>query len=136
VAYPAVAAVPLAQLLDELVDRVAVAAHAVVLSPDGLLLAASREVDHKLAEQISSVVAGLQALAIAAGQHSGSGPVRQVIVQMWRAFLFVTATRGNAILAVLFPGNTDVGTVAYEVAFFAGQAHRHLPVSLEPASAR
>jgi predicted regulator of Ras-like GTPase activity (Roadblock/LC7/MglB family) len=122
-----------AQLLDDLVDRVAAAEHAVALSPDGLLLAASRQVDSELADQISSVVAGLQALALAASRHCETGSVRQIIVQMAKAFLFIAATPGGAVIAVRFLGDAEVSGIAYEVALFAGKADRHLPTFPEPA---
>lgn len=130
----------LTQLLDDLVDRVGEAEHAVALSPDGLMLATSRDVDPELAEQLSSVVAGLQALALAASRLSaasagGTTPatVRQIIVQMHRAFLFITATPGGAVLAVRFTGDADVDGIAYEVALFAGRADLHLPTFPVPA---
>jgi len=122
-----------AQLLDEFVDRVSAAEHAVALSADGMLLGVSGRVDRELAGQISSVVAGLQALAMAAARQAGPGGVRQVIVQMHRAFLFVTATRGGAILAVWFAGDAEVDAMAYEVALAAGRADLHLPTSPVPA---
>ncbi|MEE6257243.1 roadblock/LC7 domain-containing protein [Plantactinospora sonchi] len=123
----------LVEILDEFVDRVSAAEHAVALSPDGLLLAVSRGVDGELAEQLSSVVAGLQALSLAAARYAGPGGVRQVIVQMHEAFLFVTATRGGAILAVRFAGDTEVDAMAYEVAVAACQANLHLPTFPVPA---
>lgn len=125
-----------AQLLDDLVDRVAAAEHAVALSPDGLLLAASRQVDSELADQISSVVAGLQALALAASRHCQTGAVRQIIVQMAEAFLFIAATPGGAVITVRFVGDADVNDIAYQVALFAGKADRHLPTFPEPAQPR
>ncbi|MEQ4306021.1 roadblock/LC7 domain-containing protein [Plantactinospora sp. B6F1] len=123
----------LVRILDEFVDRVSAAEHAVALSPDGLLLGVSRGVGGELADQLSSVVAGLQALAQAASRYSGPGGVRQVIVQMHRAFLFVAATRGGAILAVRFAGDADVDEMAYEVALAAGRADTHLPTFPVPA---
>jgi predicted regulator of Ras-like GTPase activity (Roadblock/LC7/MglB family) len=119
--------------LDDLVDRVAEAELAVVLSPDGLPLAASRGVTEELAEQVSSVAAGLQALGLAVSRQSATGTVRQIIIQMWQAFLFIATTRGGAILTVRFAAGAEVADIAYEVALFAGQADRHLPVYLEPA---
>lgn len=123
----------LVRILDEFVDRVSAAEHAIALSPDGLLLGVSRAVDAELAEQLSGVVAGLQALAVAAAQYAGPGGVRQIIVQMHHAFLFVTATRGGAILAVRFSGDTEVDVMAYEVALAAGRADLHLPRFPVPA---
>jgi predicted regulator of Ras-like GTPase activity (Roadblock/LC7/MglB family) len=140
VVHPVVTTEKLTQLLDDLVDRVPEAEHAVALSPDGLMLATSREVDPELAEQLASVIAGLQALALAASRHSaegtgtpGPGTVRQIIIQMHRAFLFITATPGGAVIAVRFTGEADVAGIAYEVALFAGRADRHLPTFPVPA---
>nr|MDT0660215.1 roadblock/LC7 domain-containing protein [Micromonospora sp. DSM 115978] len=138
--HPVVTTEKLTQLLDDLVDRVPEAEHAVALSPDGLMLATSREVNLELAEQLASVIAGLQALAMAASRHSanasgapGPGSVRQIIIQMHHAFLFITATPGGAVIAVRFTGDADVAGIAYEVALFAGRADRHLPTFPVPA---
>ncbi|SDZ41672.1 Predicted regulator of Ras-like GTPase activity, Roadblock/LC7/MglB family [Micromonospora pattaloongensis] len=132
-ALPTVTTGNLAQLLDQLVARVPEAEHAVALSPDGLLLAATTGVDEELAEQLSSVVAGLRALAVAAGEHSGSGGVRQIIVEMGNGFLFIAATSGGAILAVLFAADSEVASIAYEVALFAGRLDLHLPPFGDPS---
>jgi predicted regulator of Ras-like GTPase activity (Roadblock/LC7/MglB family) len=122
--------------LDRLVDRVRGAEFAVVLSPDGLLLGGSRQVERKLAAQISSVVAGLLALGLAATRTCDAGGLRQVVVQMSRAFLFIATIQNGTILTVRIAGDdTEVGDMAYEVALFVGQAERHLPIRLEPARA-
>lgn len=133
-AHPAVMTNDLAALLDDVIDRIAVAENAVAMSPDGLLLAASRGTSERTAEQISTVVAGLYALAVATGKFTTSGNVRQVTVEMRRSFLFVTAARGGAILAVIFGAGADVGEIAYEMALFAGRADRHLPAFTPIAS--
>ncbi|MEU5722882.1 roadblock/LC7 domain-containing protein [Micromonospora sp. NPDC047738] len=119
--------------LDGLVDRVPGAEFAVVLSPDGLLLARSRAVSDEVAEQLSSVVSGLYALGQAVTRVCATGTLRQVVMQMSRAFVFIATTRGGAILTVRMGGDADVGDMAYEVALFAAQAERDLPVYLEPA---
>ncbi|GAB2964672.1 hypothetical protein GCM10027280_61950 [Micromonospora polyrhachis] len=124
----------LTELLDDFVNRVPEVRQALALSPDGLRLAASREVDDELAEQMSSLAAGLQALALAAGREHGAKSVQQIVVQMVEAYLFVAATRGGAIFVVLFTADAEIGDLAYEVAVFAGQADRHLPTYLAPAS--
>ncbi|MFU8853957.1 roadblock/LC7 domain-containing protein [Micromonospora sp. SL1-18] len=119
--------------LDGLVDRVPGAECAVVLSPDGLLLGRSENVANQLAEQISAVVSGLYALGQSATRACTAGALRQIVVQMSRAFVFVATTRGGAILAVGIGNNADVGDMAYEVALFAAQAERDLPAYLAPA---
>ncbi|MFV2018116.1 roadblock/LC7 domain-containing protein [Micromonospora sp. LOL_023] len=131
-AYPVVTTGDVSRLLDDLVERVPQAQQAVALSPDGMLLAWSRGVDHDLGEQLSGVVAGLRALAVAVGQHADTGRVRQIVVQMGAAFLFIAATPGGAIIAALFDAESDIDSVAYEVALFAGRADRHLPAFPAP----
>ncbi|MFD0741896.1 roadblock/LC7 domain-containing protein [Phytohabitans flavus] len=126
-AHPAVISSDLAWLLDDVADRVPGAEHAVAISPDGLLLAASRHAGPIAADQLSTVAAGLYALAVAAGRHTDSGGVRQVTIEMREKFLFVTATAGGAILAVVFESDADVDVIAYEMALFAGRADHHLP---------
>ncbi|MFY1631796.1 roadblock/LC7 domain-containing protein [Solwaraspora sp. WMMB335] len=131
-AYPVVTTGDVSRLLDDLVERVPEAQQAVALSPDGLLLAHSKGVELEQAEQLSGVVAGLRALAVAAGQHAGTGRVRQIVIQMGTAFLFIAATPGGAIIAAVFDAGSDMDAVAYEVALFAGRADRHLPAFPEP----
>ncbi|MEV6692074.1 roadblock/LC7 domain-containing protein [Micromonospora sp. NPDC051196] len=125
----------LGRALDSLVDRVPGAQFAVVLSPDGIMLGASRGIDGELAEQLSSMVCGLQALGMAAAQVCGDGELHQVVVHMSRAFLFHATTGNGAILTVGIDGEAEVGDMAYEVAMFVAQAGDHLPVYLEPAVA-
>ncbi|MFC3504197.1 roadblock/LC7 domain-containing protein [Micromonospora krabiensis] len=133
--HSAVTADGLTDALNDLVDRVHGAEFAVVLSPDGLLLGASRDVDDELGDQLASLVAGLESLGLAAARVCVGGALRQVVVQMAKAFLFVATTRNGAILTVRISGDAEVGDMAYEVALFVGQAERHLPVYLEPATA-
>ncbi|MFI5925773.1 roadblock/LC7 domain-containing protein [Micromonospora sp. NPDC051543] len=122
--------------LDRLVDRVRGAEFAVVLSPDGLPLGGSQQVEAKLAEQISGIVAGLLALGLAATRTCDAGGLRQIVVQMSRAFLFVATISNGTILTVRISGDeVEVGDMAYEVALFVGQAERHLPIRLETAAA-
>ena len=103
-------------LLDDLVARVPAARQAVVLSVDGLLTGKSRGLDRTDADHLAAVAAGFAGLARTAGRHFRGGPVRQTIVEMESAFLFVTAAANGACLAVLSDADTDIGLVAYEMA--------------------
>ncbi len=78
-------------LLDDLISRVAAVRQAVILSTDGLVVGASQGLSREDAEHLSAVAAGFQSLARGAGRHFGGGEVRQTIVEMESAFLFVTA---------------------------------------------
>ena len=113
-------------LLDDLVGRVSEAEHAVVLSADGLLMAASRGFNQEDAEHLSAVAAGIQSLAKGAGERFGGGPVRQTIVEMRSAFLLVTVAGHGACLAVLSSENADVGLIAYEMAMLVSKVGHHL----------
>jgi predicted regulator of Ras-like GTPase activity (Roadblock/LC7/MglB family) len=113
-------------LLDDLVERVAEVRQAVVLSADGLLIAASRGLSREDAEHLSAVAAGFQSLARGAGRHFGAGAVRQTIIEMDTVFLFVTAAGQGANLAVLGSEDSDVGLVAYEMAMLVTRVGQYL----------
>ncbi|GLY01338.1 dynein regulation protein LC7 [Actinoplanes sp. NBRC 101535] len=103
-------------LLDDLVERVPTAQQAVVLSADGLMLGASAAMDREDAEHLSAMAAGFQSLAKGASRHFRAGQVRQTVVEMEEAFLFVTAAGSGACLAVLASADADLGLIAYEMA--------------------
>jgi predicted regulator of Ras-like GTPase activity (Roadblock/LC7/MglB family) len=103
-------------LLDDFVERVPSAQQAVALSADGLLLGSSRGLSREDAEHMSAMAAGFQSLAKGASRHFNAGPVRQTVVEMESAYLFVTAAGHGACLAVLAGSDADIGLVAYEMA--------------------
>ncbi|BBH66409.1 dynein regulation protein LC7 [Actinoplanes sp. OR16] len=103
-------------LLDDLVERVPTAEQAVVLSADGLMLGASAAMSREDAEHLSAMAAGFQSLAKGASRHFRAGQVRQTVVEMEEAFLFVTAAGQGACLAVLASADADLGLIAYEMA--------------------
>ncbi|MGW4485685.1 roadblock/LC7 domain-containing protein [Amycolatopsis sp. NPDC004368] len=102
-------------LLDDLVKRVAGADRAVVLSSDGLLIGRSGNLSEEDAEHLSAVASAFQSLARGTGRHFGGGNVRQTMVEMDHAFLFVTAAGRGACLALLASVDADMGLVAYEM---------------------
>ncbi|NYE46566.1 putative regulator of Ras-like GTPase activity (Roadblock/LC7/MglB family) [Spinactinospora alkalitolerans] len=102
-------------LLDDLIDRVVGADRAIVLSADGLLIGRSRNLSTEDAEHLSAVASAFQSLARGTGRQFGGGAVRQTVVEMEYAYLFVTAAGEGACLAVLASEDADVGLVAYEM---------------------
>jgi predicted regulator of Ras-like GTPase activity (Roadblock/LC7/MglB family) len=102
-------------LLEDLVERAVGARHAVVLSADGLLIGKSRGLSKDDSDQLSAMASAFQSLARGAGRHFGGGAVRQTIVEMEHAFLFVTAAGRGACLAVIAEETADVGMIAYEM---------------------
>lgn len=116
----------LAWLLDDLIKRVPEAQHAIVLSADGLLMAASQEFEHEDAEHLAAVAAGIQSLAKGVGERFGGGAIRQTVVEMKSAYLLVTVAGQGACLAVLSTEEADIGLVAYEMAMLVTGLGHHL----------
>ncbi|HEY3685826.1 MAG TPA: roadblock/LC7 domain-containing protein [Streptosporangiaceae bacterium] len=120
-------------LLNSLVERVPDIGKAVVLSADGLLIGTSSGLARADAEHLAAVAASFSSLARGAGRQFGGGAVRQTIVEMDEAFLFVTAAGSGACLAVLARAHADVGQIAYEMALLVSRVGPHL--SAPPRSA-
>jgi predicted regulator of Ras-like GTPase activity (Roadblock/LC7/MglB family) len=100
-------------LLDDLLQQIAGADRAVVLSADGLLIGRSTNLTEEDGEHLSAVASAFQSLAKGTGRHFGGGQVRQTVVEMDHAFLFVTAAGYGACLALLTSEEADMGLVAY-----------------------
>lgn len=125
----------LAWLLDDLVDRVAHAQRGIVLSNDGLLIAASKELTQEEAEHLAAAAAGVQSLARGTGRYIGGGTVRQTVIELEKAYFFVTAAGQGACLAVQAAAEADVGLIAYEMARLVTSVGKFLstPMRTEPA---
>jgi predicted regulator of Ras-like GTPase activity (Roadblock/LC7/MglB family) len=119
-------------LLDDLVTRVTNIDKAVILSRDGLAIGASGGLSREDSEYLSAVAAGFQSLARGAGHHFGGGAVRQTVVEMDAAFLFVTAAGEGSCLAVLAAAEVDAGLVAYEMTILVKRVGEHLAVNPRP----
>ncbi|MFJ8077651.1 roadblock/LC7 domain-containing protein [Streptomyces sp. NPDC096176] len=113
-------------LLDELVDRVASIRKALVLSSDGLATGTSRELTREDSEHLAAVASGFHSLAKGVGRHFDAGQVRQTVVELDEAFLFVTAAGDGSCLAVLADSDSDVGQVAYEMTLMVKRVGAHL----------
>ncbi|MEZ0094763.1 roadblock/LC7 domain-containing protein [Streptacidiphilus sp. EB129] len=113
-------------LLDDLVRRVAEIRHAVVLSSDGLATGASSSLTREDAEHLAAVASGFHSLARGASRHFEGGAVRQTMIELEHAFLFVTAAGDGSCMAVLSEADADVGLVAYEMALLVKRVGEHL----------
>jgi predicted regulator of Ras-like GTPase activity (Roadblock/LC7/MglB family) len=113
-------------LLDDLVSRVASIQHALVLSGDGLARGTSRGLDREAGEHLAAVASGFHSLAKGVGRHFEVGSVRQTLVELDEAFLFVAAAGSGSCLAVLAGSDADVGQVAYEMTLLVKRVGEHL----------
>lgn len=121
-------------LLDDLIERVPSALQAVVLSADGLLMGSSRGLRREDAEHLSAMAAGFQSLAKGASRHFGTGPVRQTVVEMESAYLFITAAGRGACLAVLSAADADIGLIAYEMAMLVVRVGQNMTTPTRAAA--
>jgi predicted regulator of Ras-like GTPase activity (Roadblock/LC7/MglB family) len=122
-------------LLDDLVARVAEVNRAVILSRDGLAIGASSTLTREDSEYLCAAAAGFQSLARGTSQHFAGGAVRQTVVEMESAILFVMAAGEGSCLAVLATLGADLGQVAYEMALLVRRVGQHMGVSQRPTSA-
>ncbi|MEV7180375.1 roadblock/LC7 domain-containing protein [Kitasatospora sp. NPDC093679] len=122
-------------LLDDLVGRVATLRHAVILSSDGLATGVSGGLAREDAEHLAAVASGFHSLAKGAGRHFRVGGVRQTMVELDEAFLFITAAGDGSCLAVLSDAESDVGQIAYEMALLVKRVGEHLAAEPRTESA-
>jgi predicted regulator of Ras-like GTPase activity (Roadblock/LC7/MglB family) len=113
-------------LLDEMVAGVPAVHHAVVLSTDGLAVAASTGLSREDGEHLAAVASGFHSLAKGVGRHFEVGPVHQTMVEFDGGFLFVVAAGGGTCLAVFSGPDCDIGLVAYEMARLVRRVGEHL----------
>ncbi len=89
--------------------------HAICVSSDGLLMAASSTLDRAAADQLAAIVSGLTSLSDGAARVLELGGVNQIIVDMHNGFLFVSSIGGGSSLGVLADPSCDIGLIAYEM---------------------
>ncbi len=116
----------LSWLLDNLVNQVEHVQQALVLSRDGLVVAASRGLTPEDREHLSALAAGMQSLARGTGRQFHGGEVRQTIIEMESVFLFVIAAGQGTCLAVLTSAEANVGLIAYEMAMLVRRMGKYL----------
>ena len=116
----------LSWLLDNLVDQVAHVRQALILSRDGLVVASSQGLAREDSDHLSALAAGVQSLARGTGRHFQGGEVRQTIIEMEFAFLFIIAAGKGTCLAVLTSAEPKVGLIAYEMAMLVRRMGKYL----------
>ena len=108
-------------LVNSFVEKVTGVSEAVVVTSDGLPMAMSGGLDRDSADRFAAVASGLIGLAYGAAGRFGGGAVNEVIVEMEKAFLFVTGISDGSCLAVVAGADCDVGLVGYEMAVMVEQ---------------
>ena len=86
----------------------------------------SKDLTREDSEHLAAVASGFHSLAKGVGRHFEAGNVRQTVVELDDAFLFVTAAGDGSCLAVLSDADSDVGLVAYEMTLLVKRVGVHL----------
>ena len=113
-------------LLDELVRNVPKVRVALLLSNDGLAMAASSGTSREDGEHLAAVASALHSLAKGTSRHFEAGSVRQTMIELDGGFLFVVAAGGGTCLTVFADAGADIGFIAYEMARLINQVGEHL----------
>lgn len=113
-------------LLDELVARVNLVRQAMILSGDGLPMGMSRGMTAADAEHFAALSAGFHSLARSVSDTFNGGDIRQTVVELEQAFVFVTAAGNGSCLTVLAESDANIGLIAYEMTRLVKRVRRHL----------
>ena len=111
-------------VVSKFVDEVPSAAHAILVSADGLLMAASQSIPYDRAEQVAAVSSGLASLAVGAARLFDGGAVLQTVVEMQQGYLLLMSVGDGSHLAVLTEDSADIGQVGYEMALLVDRVGR------------
>ena len=111
-------------LVSGFVNEVPDAAHAILVSADGLLMAASSSIPSERAEQVAAVSSGLSSLAVGAARLFDGGAVLQTVVEMEHGYLMLMNVGDGSNLAVLTQESADIGQVGYEMALLVDRVGR------------
>jgi len=98
--------------------------HAVLVSADGLLVAASEGLPRDRADQMSALTAGLTSLTVGAAQLFTAGRVVQSVIEMEGGFLLLMSVGDGSHLAVIATARCDIGLVGYEMTLLVDRVGR------------
>ena len=111
-------------VMSRFVEEVPDAAHSILVSADGLLMASSTSIPAERAEQVAAVSSGLASLAVGAARLFEGGAVMQTIVEMEMGFLMLMSVGDGSNLTVLTIEEADIGEVGYEMALLVDRVGR------------
>ena len=111
-------------VVSKFADEVPSAAHAILVSADGLLMAKSFSLPDERAEQVAAVSSGLASLAVGAARLFEGGAVLQTVIEMQNGYLLLMSVGDGSHLAVLTEDSADIGQVGYEMALLVDRVGR------------
>ena len=108
-------------LLDTFAARATEVSHAIAISSDGLMVAATRDLPPDRADQLAATGSGLVSLLRGAAAFFDAGAVISNVTQLEGGFMFSMAFNDGASLLVLAAPECDVGKVSYEMTELANR---------------
>jgi predicted regulator of Ras-like GTPase activity (Roadblock/LC7/MglB family) len=112
--------------VDAFVRDTAGVTDAIVVSTDGLPIAASDTRPPAEADRLAAIVSGLSSLAGAVSRTEALGPLNKVVMDLAGGYLLVVALGHGALLGVRSTKESDLGTIAFEMTVFANRAGARL----------
>lgn len=103
-------------LVSKFAHEVAGVSHAILVSADGLLMAASEHMPVERADQLAAVTSGLASLSTGAAELFNGGYVLQSVVEMENGYLLLMRVGDGSNLATLATRSCDIGQIGYEMA--------------------
>jgi predicted regulator of Ras-like GTPase activity (Roadblock/LC7/MglB family) len=103
-------------LLNDFAGRVPQVAHAVAVSADGLVLAATAGLPADSRDQLAAVGSGLVSLLRGAARFFQAGRVVSNVTELDGGFMFAMSVSSGASLLVLASTDCDIGRVGHELA--------------------
>ncbi|HUA28956.1 MAG TPA: roadblock/LC7 domain-containing protein [Streptosporangiaceae bacterium] len=116
------------RLITDFTERVPEVVRALVVSSDGVPVAASGQIQPDDLEKLSAITSGLIGLARGAVEVFDGSAFTQALVTMERGTLVIMAINDGASLAVLTTAAADLDQVAYDMTLLVEQADRPGPV--------
>ena len=102
-------------LMSEFTKDIVGAAHAVLVSTDGLVTAADTGLPSDRADQLAAIASGLASLASGTAELFAAGRVVQSVIEMEDGFLLLMSVGDGSNLAVLAATGCDIGLIGYEM---------------------
>jgi predicted regulator of Ras-like GTPase activity (Roadblock/LC7/MglB family) len=110
------------RLITDFTERVPEVARTLVVSSDGIPVAASDRMQPDQLEKLSVITSGLIGLACSTARAFDGGAFTQALVAMERGTLVIMAIDDGSSLAVLATAAADLEQVAYEMTILVEQA--------------
>jgi hypothetical protein len=123
-------------LVSDFTGRVPDAAHAAVVTADGVPLALSNEIPGYFAEQLAAITCGLASLMQGAARIFEAGLATQALIEMEGGLMVVKSISDGSSLCVLAAPDCDIELVSYEMSLLVEAAGEVLSPALRGARQR